>query len=46
MNKEKSERNEKGKEVIMKGLSNLDVDKLRHCETTREMLGILQFLYG
>ena len=34
------------KEIIMKGLSKPNVDKVRHCETIKEMLDILQCLYG
>lgn len=30
----------------MKGMSKLDAEKVRHCETTKEMLDILQCLHG
>ena len=30
----------------MKGLSKLDANKARHCESTNEVLDILQCLYG
>ena len=30
----------------MKGLSELDLDKIRNCETIREMLDRIQCLYG
>jgi len=32
-------------EIIMKGLSKLDVDKVRHCELEKEMLHKFEYLY-
>jgi len=39
-------KNEKYKEVILKGLSELDADELRHYESTKEVLNNLQCIDG
>jgi len=46
LNGEKSEKNEEAQKIIMKGLSKSDVDKVRHCESGKEVLDKLQCLYG
>ena len=43
---EVKEYNTKAKKNILKGLSSVDFDKVRHCESTKEMLGKLQCIYG
>jgi len=43
---ERNELNIEANEIIMKGLSKPDVDKMRHCELAKEMLDRLQCLYG
>jgi len=45
VNGEKNELNEEVERIIMKGISNFDADKIRHCETKKVMLDILQCLY-
>jgi len=45
-NGEKSEQNEESQNIIMKGLSKSDADKVRHYESEKEVLDKLQCLYG
>ena len=46
LNVEKSELSEKAHKIIMKGISKPNADKVRHCESAKEVLDILQCLYG
>ena len=39
--REKNEHNEKSKEVIVKGITKLDADKVRHCVSKTKVLDIL-----
>jgi len=40
------ESNEEAKKIILKGLSNHDVAKVRHCKTAKQIMGKLNILYG
>jgi len=45
LNEEKNEHNEEAQNIIMKGISKLDADKVRYCELVKEVLERLRCLY-
>lgn len=46
MNGEKSDKNEEAQKIIINGISKLDGNKVRHCESTKEVVDKVQCLYG